>query len=240
MATVPEQEPPEGELIDEALGARGANGHREPTRELARVAALEAARALVVGDDAEHGEDPRPDEPSGIALDAPQLFFNRELSWLDFNDRVLQLAERSRTPLLERVKFLSIWSSNLDEFFMVRVAGLHDQVAGDVTEPGADGLSPSEVIDGVRAAVISQLDRVHALWANTLIPALAKEDIKVVSIDELDAEQRDHLNDRFRRQVLPVLTPLAVQAGRPFPYISGLSMSLAVLVRDPRSGQGVG
>ncbi|MFT4034355.1 MAG: polyphosphate kinase 1 [Patulibacter sp.] len=214
-------------------GEGGSNRH-----EVARLAAADAARALVLGDDqpVPPQEAQQPDE---IPLDAPELLFNRELSWMEFDDRVLQLAERRRTPLLERVKFLAIWASNLDEFFMVRVAGLHDQVAAGVVERGADGRTPGEVIDGVRAKVLAQHQRVHHQLHDVLLPQLAEHGIQITTLDRLDPADRERVEDRFRRQVLPVLTPLAVGAGRPFPYISGLSLSLAALVRDPHSGHRV-
>ncbi len=216
-----------------APGESAGNPH-----EVARLAAAEAARALVLGDGIPvPSQEAR--EPEEIPLDAPELLFNRELSWMEFDDRVLQLAERSRTPLLERVKFLGIWASNLDEFFMVRVAGLHDQVDAGVRERGADGRTPDEVIDGVREQVLAQTARAHHQLRDVLLPQLAEHGIRIVALDALDAAARANVEDRFRRQVLPVLTPLAVGVGRPFPYISGLSLSLAALVRDPQSGQRV-
>jgi polyphosphate kinase len=216
-----------------APGENAGNPH-----EVARLAAAEAARALVVGENIPvPSQEAR--EPEEIPLDAPELLFNRELSWMSFDDRVLQLAERRRTPLLERVKFLGIWASNLDEFFMVRVAGLHDQVDAGVRERGADGRTPDEVIDGVREQVLDQTARAHHQLRDVLLPQLAEHGIRVVALDALSPEARARVEDRFRRQVLPVLTPLAVGVGRPFPYISGLSLSLAALVRDPQSGQRV-
>src|SRR6266542_2783971 len=173
--------------------------------------------------------------PADVLAD-PALFFNRELSWLDFNDRVLQLAEDRATPLLERLKFCAIWSSNLDEFFMVRVAGLHDQVDAGVDTPGKDGLTPSQTIDRIRGAVRAQQLRASACLHGDVQPTLAEHGIRIVSLDHVTADQREALSERFHRQIFPVLTPLAVGLGRPFPYISNLSLSLAVLVRDPVSG----
>jgi polyphosphate kinase len=169
-------------------------------------------------------------------LDAPELYINRELSWVDFDDRVLQLAEDPVQPLLERCKFAAICSSNLDEFFMIRVAGLHDQVDAGITAPKLDGRTPSETIDAIREKVAALSDRQCRVVAHDLRPALAEHGIRLVGIDEVDDEQRRTLDRRFRRQIFPVLTPLAVGLGRPFPYISNLSLSLAVLVRDPVSG----
>jgi len=163
----------------------------------------------------------------------PALFANRELSWMQFNDRVLQLAEDPSTPLMERVKFCAIWTSNLDEFFMVRVAGLHDQVDAGVSEPLYDGRSPSETIDGIREMALGQYRRVHELLEGKLRPELAEHGISIVGLGDVSDEAREALQERYRRQIYPVLTPLAVGLGRPFPYISNLSLSLAVLVRDP-------
>jgi polyphosphate kinase len=169
-------------------------------------------------------------------LDDPELFFNRELSWLDFNDRVLQIAENSREPLLERVKFCAIYTSNLDEFFMIRVAGVHDQVDAGIDARGPDGRAPLEVLDALRERVIGLGDRLSRCLADELLPALGEHGVKVVSFKEVAPEQRQALEDRFARQIFPVLTPLAVGMGRPFPYISNLSLSLAVALRDPTSG----
>jgi polyphosphate kinase len=162
-------------------------------------------------------------------------YVNRELSWLDFNDRVLQLAEDPRVPLLERVKFVAIFSGNLDEFFMIRVAGLHDQVDAGLTEPKLCGRTPSEIIDAIRERVVGLQQRQSALVAETLRPELAEHGIRVASVGDLPSAARAKISEHFRRQIFPVLTPLAVGSGRPFPYISNLSLSLAVLVRDPAS-----
>lgn len=162
---------------------------------------------------------------------------NRELSWLDFNERVLALAEDARTPLLERAKFLAIYESNLDEFFMVRVAGLHDQVDAGVTEPGPDGLAPSEVIDLISQRT-RKLDHRHMrAFEEQVRPELAEHGIRIVSCAECDTDLLAELDRRFREQVFPALTPLGVGPGRPFPYISNLSTSLAVTLHDPVSGQ---
>ncbi len=171
--------------------------------------------------------------------DDPSLYFNRELSWLDFNDRVLQLAEDERVPLLERVKFCAIYTTNLDEYYMVRVAGLRDQIDAGVENPTPDGLIPSETIALIRERVLEQGRRLTACFERTLRPALAAHDIRVVGVGELDEERRAELARHFQRAIFPALTPLAVAPGRPFPYISNLSLSLAVLVRDPISGQTV-
>jgi polyphosphate kinase len=178
--------------------------------------------------------EPRSAPPSD--LDAPELYLNRELSWLDFDDRVLQLAEDPGQKLLERCKFAAIFGSNLDEFFMIRVAGLHDQVDAGITTPKADGRAPSEVIDAIRAKVTALIERQCRVLTGDLRPSLSEHGIRLLDIEDVSAEARRALDQRFRRQIFPVLTPLAVGLGRPFPYISNLSLSLAVLVRDPVSG----
>jgi len=169
----------------------------------------------------------------------PSLYLNRELSWLDFNDRVLQLAEDERVPLLERVKFCAIYTTNLDEYYMVRVAGLRDQIDAGVENPSQDGLIPSEVIALIRERVLAQGRRLTDCFEGRLRPALAAHDIRVVGVSELDDERRAQLARHFQKAIFPALTPLAVAPGRPFPYISNLSLSLAVLVRDPTNEQTV-
>ena len=168
-------------------------------------------------------------------LDSPELYFNRELSWLDFNDRVLQLAENPRVPLLERVKFCAIYTSNLDEFFLIRVAGLHDQADAGIDARGPDGRAPDEVIEAVRRRVLELGERLARCLDHDLRPALAEQGVRIVRWDEISAPERQALEDRFHRQIFPVLTPLAVGLGRPFPYISNLSLSLLVSLRDPET-----
>jgi polyphosphate kinase len=169
-------------------------------------------------------------------LAAPSLYFNRELSWLDFNERVLQLAEDATVPLLERVKFCAIWENNLDEFYMVRVANLHDQVEAGVGARGADGMTPSAQIDAIGERVVVQRDRVSRCFEEELRPALEEHGIRLLGFERANDEERAELDRLFRRQVFPTLTPLVIGLGRPFPYISNLSLSLAVLLRDPDQG----
>jgi polyphosphate kinase len=195
----------------------------------------------------EGSEDERIDEArrasaSTLAQSAdhdPSLYLNREQSWLDFNDRVLQLAEDERLPLLERVKFCAIYTTNLDEFYMVRVAGLHDQIDAGVETPSQDGRTPSETIVLIRERVREQSHRLTGCFEGRLRPALADHDINVVGVGALDEDRRAELAAHFQKAIFPALTPLAVAPGRPFPYISNLSLSLAVLVRDPINGQTV-
>src|SRR4051794_9601281 len=161
------------------------------------------------------------------------LFFNRETSWVRFNERVLELAGDESLPLLERIKFAAIHVRNLDEFFMVRVAGLHDQVDAGITEQLADGRTPAETIDALRDKILVHIERLTRCLRTELLPGLAEHGLRIIRCRELTDQQRERLTERFRRQIFPVLTPLAVGLGRPFPYISNLSLSLAILVRDP-------
>jgi polyphosphate kinase len=175
-------------------------------------------------------------EAAPLDIASTELYVNRELSWLDFNERVLELAEDERVPLLERVKFLAIYAGNLDEFYMVRVAGLHDQVDAGIDARGPDGLSPSETIDRI-AERTRELARRHAAqWERVIRPALADEGIRVIDCESCDPRELARIDTIFAEQVFPVLTPLAVGPGRPFPYISNLSLSLAVWLRDPVAG----
>jgi polyphosphate kinase len=184
------------------------------------------------------GGSPSPHRPEPDLLD-PSLYLNRELSWLDFNERVLQLAEDEEIPLLERAKFCAIYTTNLDEYYMVRVAGLHDQIEAGVENPSQDGLTPSQTIKRIRERVLELSGRLSACFEQRLRPALARHGIRLVGFEELDERQRTHLAKHFERVIFPALTPLAVAPGRPFPYISNLSLSLAVLVRDPVHDQTV-
>jgi polyphosphate kinase len=174
-------------------------------------------------------------EPDAGDLRDPRLYNNRELSWIEFDARVLELAEQDDMPLMERLKFLAIFTSNLDEFFTIRVAGLHDQVDAGLHDPGPDGRTPSQVIDELRERILGLNERQTRCSQTELRPALAEHGICIVGMDQVGPDERDALNERFRRQIFPVLTPLAVGLGRPFPYISNLSLSLAVLVRDPQT-----
>ena len=169
-----------------------------------------------------------------IPLDSKNpTFLNRELSWLEFNARVLHEAEDERTPLLERVKFLAIFGSNLDEFYMVRVAGIRRQLAAGVLHGGSDGLTPAEQLSRIDERVRALNTRARTLLTETLLPALRGIGVRIVSPDALEPDERERLDAFFRDQVFPVLTPLAVDPGHPFPYISNLSLSLAVELRDP-------
>jgi polyphosphate kinase len=162
---------------------------------------------------------------------------NRELSWLDFNARVLELAADPGIPLLERVKFCAIFSSNLDEFFMVRVAGLLRQSSSTLAMRSLDGMTPREALTAIRERVIELTLRQSALWMDELKPALAAVGIVVADVEDCSEDELAELAGLFDREVYPVLTPLAVGPGQPFPYISGLSLSLGLFVRDPDTGE---
>jgi polyphosphate kinase len=170
-------------------------------------------------------------------LDDPHLYFNRELSWIQFNERVLEEALDESHPLLERVKFLSIFSSNLDEFFMIRVSGLRSQYAADVVDTPPDGMTPAEQLRGIREQLMPLLDRHADCWRDDLQPKLEAAGIHILTYDRLKGKQRKLLRRYFEREVFPVLTPLATDPGHPFPHISNLSLNLAVNLRDPRLGE---
>ncbi|PPB48958.1 RNA degradosome polyphosphate kinase [Arthrobacter pityocampae] len=162
-------------------------------------------------------------------------FLDREISWLDFNARVLELAEDPELFLLERVGFLSIFASNLDEFFMVRVAGLKRRIATGLAVPSAAGLSPIEQLEKIMQDGYELQQRHAAVFADHIRPALAREQIHLTTWEELDDAARTELHKVFAEKVFPILTPLAVDPAHPFPYISGLSLNLAVVVRNPVS-----
>ncbi|MGN8244825.1 RNA degradosome polyphosphate kinase [Cellulomonas soli] len=164
-------------------------------------------------------------------------FLDRELSWLAFNQRVLELAEDPTLPLLERVRFLAIFASNLDEFFMVRVAGLKRRIATGLAVTAASGLSPRQVLEGIGEAAHVLMERHAKVFAEQVQPALAAEGITLVHWADLGESEQDRLRKFFRRHIFPVLTPLAVDPAHPFPYISGLSLNLAVVVVNPATGK---
>jgi polyphosphate kinase len=164
-------------------------------------------------------------------------YINRELSWLDFNRRVLELAEADEQPLLERAKFLAIFSSNLDEFFQVRVAGLKDQLAAGVAGTAPDGLPVPDQLRAIRAEVESQLADRSRIYNRELVPQLAQQGTRLVQWNSLTPADIAYAESVFEAQMFPVLTPLGVDPGHPFPYISNLSLNLAVMVRDPQRGE---
>ena len=174
-----------------------------------------------------------PDETADLPLDR---YFNRELSWLDFNSRVLALAEDVSLPLLERAKFLAIFASNLDEFFMVRVAGLKRRDETGLSVRSADGRSPREQLQMIALRSQKVSSRHARVFRESVLPALTAENIKIIGWDDLSAKQRTRMQEHFHNELFPILTPLAVDPAHPFPYISGLSLNLAVTVRDRNEG----
>jgi polyphosphate kinase len=173
-----------------------------------------------------------PDERSESAR-----YLSRDLSWLEFNARVLSLSDDEAVPLLERAKFLAIFSQNLDEFFQIRVAGIKDQVVAGVGTSSPDGLTPQEELDRIRARVTELSEIEDRSFLDKLVPALAENGIRLSDWESLDEDDREELVKVFHEQIFPVLTPLSVDPGHPFPYISNLSLNLAVMVRDPKSGE---
>ncbi len=175
--------------------------------------------------------------PPAITPGLPEHYINRELSWLQFNSRVLEEARDPRHPLLERVKFLSIYGTNLDEFFMVRVSGLCRQLERGALEAPPDGMTPSEQLAGIRSHLQSERQLVYGCWHDDLLPKLRDEGIEIVSYDDLSAKKKHKLRAYFEREIFPVLTPLAFDPSHPFPHVSNLSLNLAVVIADGSQGQ---
>lgn len=164
-------------------------------------------------------------------------FADREISWMAFNQRVLEQSEDPTLPLLERAWFTAIFSSNLDEFYMVRVAGLKRRIAAGIAKKGASELEPRQVLEGIQARTQELTARQARAFQDDILPALAEQGIRLARWDDVSEDQRAQLTRYFRRQIFPVLTPLAVDPSHPFPYISGLSLNLAVVVRNPLTGK---
>src|SRR6202789_333869 len=189
----------------------------------------------------QHGDSALAAPPAATpaAIDDPlpeDRYLNRELSWLDFNARVLALAADPSLPLLERAKFLAIFSSNLDEFYMVRVAGLKRRDEMGLSVRSADGLTPREQLRRIGEQTQKIATRHAEVFLNSVEPGLAEEGIHIVTWADLDQAERDRLSTYFTEQVFPVLTPLAVDPAHPFPFVSGLSLNLAVTVKQPDDG----
>ena len=178
-----------------------------------------------------------PESPGNSPAGGDRRYINRELSWLDFNRRVLELAEAEEQPLLERAKFLAIFSSNLDEFFQVRVAGLKDQLAAGVSGTAPDGLPVADQLRAIRVEVERQLADRDRIYNQELVPQLAEQGTRLVHWTSLRPSDIAYAESVFEAQMFPVLTPLGVDPGHPFPYISNLSLNLAVMVRDPQRGE---
>jgi polyphosphate kinase len=181
-----------------------------------------------------------PYEPEAAELAGGEFadrFLDRELSWLRFNQRVLEMAEDADLPLLERVRYLAIFASNLDEFFMVRVAGLKRRIAAGVAVRAASGLMPREVLEQIWAETATVMSRHARAFRADIVPALGEQGIQLVRWDDLDRDEQRLCKKVFKERIFPVLTPLAVDPAHPFPYISGLSLNLAVLVENPTTGK---
>ncbi len=200
----------------------------------ARIGSIAAHRLHGLDPDLDGDLDAYEDKDGGEL--PPDRFLDRERSWLAFNERVLELAEDPTTPLLERANFLAIFASNLDEFFMVRVAGLKRRIATGVATRSASGLQPREVLDLIWTRSRELMARHAACFQQDVSPALAEEGIHLIRWPDLTEKEQARLFTLFRNQIFPVLTPLAVDPAHPFPYISGLSLNLAVVVRNPVSG----
>lgn len=170
-------------------------------------------------------------------MDLESRFINRELSWLDFNDRVLELTNDKNIPLLERCRFLAICSSNLDEFYQIRVAALKDQVAGDISAKTPDGRTPLDQLREIKIRTQDFVRRQDQIWAKDLLPQLKAAGVHIASWSQLSAREKVKMSSEFDQRIFPVLTPLAVDPAHPFPYISNLALNLAVIARDPNSGE---
>ncbi len=214
--------------------------------------AIGVARKRAVQDDVAHpaaeeapyrhapilGIPPKPGPPpSDSDLDDPALYINRELSWLEFNRRVLEEAQDETHPLLERVKFLAIFSNNLDEFFMIRVSGLREQLESGILETSPDGMTPAEQLAAIRRSLEPMLAEHRHTWQEDLLPKLHAEGIHILPYHQLKKKQRRLLRQYFHEEIFPTLTPLAFDPGHPFPHISNLSLNLAVVVDDPERGE---
>jgi len=180
---------------------------------------------------------PSRDEPPSAHFSAPQNFINRELSWLEFNRRVLEEAQDPTQPLIERVKFLTIFSSNLDEFFEIRVAGIKQQIESETSDVGPDGLSPTETFHSIQRVVGELVAAQYALWNDELVPELAKNGIRIREVAQLNTKRAAWARRYFQEEVFPMLTPLAVDASHPFPQLLNKSHNLLVRAKAQRGGE---
>src|SRR5205085_801444 len=167
----------------------------------------------------------------------PKNFINRELSWLEFNRRVLEEAQDPTQPLIERVKFLCIFSSNLDEFVEIRVAGIKQQIESETSDVGADGLSATETFNAIQRTVLQLVDTEYSLWNNEIAPALAKNNIRIHDVSQLNVKRAAWARRFFQEEVFPMLTPLAVDASHPFPQLLNKSHNLLVRAKSQRGGE---
>src|SRR6266852_180990 len=179
----------------------------------------------------------RKEVPAGNRFSDPRNFINRELSWLEFNRRVLEEAQDPTQPLIERVKFLTIFSSNLDEFFEIRVAGIKQQIASETSNLGPDGLSPTDTFNSIQRIARELVTTQYALWKNELLPELAKNGIRMQEVTQLNAKRAAWARKYFQEEVFPMLTPLAVDASHPFPQLLNKSHNLFVQAKAQRGGE---
>ncbi|MCA1734351.1 MAG: RNA degradosome polyphosphate kinase, partial [Acidobacteria bacterium] len=188
-----------------------------------------------------------PSGPSLSSLPLPPLatasepvpLFNRELSWLEFNQRVVEEAGDPSVPLLERVRFLAIASNNLDEFFMVRVGSLRDMISAGIKERSADGLTPRQQLKAVRSRVRRQLREMYTILEDDLLPGLKRNGVRLVDYDSLSSREQTQLSEHFEQQIAPILTPLAFDPGHPFPFLANLSLNLAIQLESERGEEHV-
>src|ERR1051326_625688 len=173
--------------------------------------------------------------PDGVSLDAPVLYINRELSWLEFNARVLEEARDPNVPLLERLKFLAIFSSNLDEFFMIRVAGVKHQISAGVEEVGADGLTPAQAMEAISTRIHELTSLQHRCFEKEIRPQLEQQGIRVLLPEQLDEKQREFVSEYFKKTLFPVMTPLALDPGHPFPHLANKTLCLVVQLKPLKS-----
>src|SRR6476660_6461843 len=236
MSTQIRTEPGDGSADTAAQAAVAAGlvapelAEQEPPRSIASAKALQSNGRFMRVVPSMHG----PLEEGALPEDR---FLDREISWLQFNERVLQLAGDETVPLLERARYLSIFASNLDEFFMVRVAGLKRRIATGLAIRSASGLEPREVLEQISLVAHELLAMQAGVYGTQGRPALETAGITIVRWDELAEVERDRLSAMFTARLFPVLTPLAVDPAHPFPYISGLSLNLAVVLVNPRTGK---
>jgi polyphosphate kinase len=186
----------------------------------------------------EHTSGGAPSEAlQAITMEAPERFLNRELSWLDFAERLIDLSEDPDVPLLERAKFIAIWATGCDEFFQVRVAGLKDQIAAGVRRQSPDGMTARAQLNAIGEKVQAEIERLDKIYLESIVPELAAAGVELCSWGQLLPDEQSALLSAFESEIFPVLTPLAVGPGHPFPYISNLSLNIGVLIEDPRSGE---
>lgn len=218
-----------------ALIAR--NGRSKPNHASGQDAAQQTQEAMPVAAGNGQAPKPSPKQREPVDFSNPAYYLNRETSWLEFNNRVLHEALDARTPLLERLKFMAIFSSNLDEYFMARIAGLKQQVEAQVSQRTTDGLTPQEQLDEIDRELRPVVTQQHRYFEQELRSLLAAEGICLLDYQDLNPAQQSYLQQYFEEQIFPILTPLAVDPGHPFPYISNLSLNLAVIIKDMKTGE---